>query len=70
MDLDLLMTSSIRAFATVARWERPTSAPLSASIDQPGRFEQGPDEKNGREGFMDGFIFKVKIPLGGLRIQS
>src|SRR5690349_20308547 len=27
------------------RWERPSAASLSASSDQSGRFEQGPEEK-------------------------
>src|SRR5690606_34981010 len=40
----------IRALAGLARCERPTSAPDSASTVQPGRFAQGPEEKLGLAG--------------------
>ena len=40
----------------LARWERPVAAPLRASSDQPGRLAQGPDEKQGLLGRVEGFI--------------
>jgi hypothetical protein len=59
IDFDFLMTSWMRALAGLARWERPTRALSRASSDQPGRFEQGPDEKYGRLGLKDGFMIKT-----------
>ena len=41
------MTSLSLAFPGLERWERPTSAPSSASGFQPGRLAHGPDEKSG-----------------------
>ena len=58
------MTSSIRALAGFARCERPTSEPPSELSDQPGRLQQGPDEKKGRIGFVAGFIVKRCEKLG------
>ena len=45
-----------RSFLTSepARCERPGENPFSASRDQPGRFAQGPDEKQGFFGFVVG----------------
>ena len=63
------MTSWIRALAGFARCERPTSASLSASSDQPGRLLQGPDEKNGRLGFVAGFMTFERRPKLGLRAR-
>ena len=49
-------TSWIRALAGAARWDRPVRAPLSPSIDQPGRFAQGPEENCGRSGLASGRV--------------
>src|SRR3982751_2165211 len=50
------MALSIRALAGLARCERPTSADLSASVVQPGRFAHGPEEKFGLAGFTAGAV--------------
>lgn len=63
------MTSWMRALAGFARCERPTSASLSASIDHPGRLLQGPDEKNGRFGFVTGFMTGERSVKLGLADQ-
>jgi hypothetical protein len=39
-----------------ARCDRPTAAPFRTSSVQPGRFAQGPEEKQGFLGVCDGFI--------------
>src|SRR5690606_6029343 len=44
----------MRALAGLARCERPTRAPASASTVQPGRFAQGPEEKLGLAGRTSG----------------
>ncbi len=38
------ITACKRCFGALARCERPSSAPASASSDQPGRFAHGPEE--------------------------
>jgi hypothetical protein len=49
-------TSTSRAKPTPERCERPTSAASSAAGDHPGRFAQGPEEKQGLAGRRVGFI--------------
>ena len=49
------ITSASRAFGSLARWLRPSSAPDSASSVKPGRLAQGPEEKLGLAGRMSGF---------------
>ncbi len=54
--LERSITACSRCLGAFARCERPSSAPESASSDQPGRFAQGPEEKCGRRGRTLGFI--------------
>ncbi len=50
------MAAASLAFPLLARCERPRTASFSASSDQPGRFAQGPEEKQGLFGLTEGFI--------------
>ncbi|CUX01247.1 conserved hypothetical protein [Agrobacterium salinitolerans str. Hayward 0363] len=47
------------ALPTLARCERPSGASERASSDQPGRFEQGPEEKCVLPGRTSGFTISV-----------
>ena len=44
------ITSASFALPGFERCERPSTASLSASVLQPGRFAHGPEEKKGRSG--------------------
>ena len=57
------MASFRRLRPSLERCERPTRALPSTSGRQPGRFAQGPDEKNGWAGFVSGFGFCDIGPL-------
>src|SRR3569833_2827488 len=60
------MAFSIRALAGLARCDRPTSADLSTSVVQPGRYAHGPDEKLGYAGFTAGAVgISAKATLPG-----
>ena len=50
------MTSASLGLPTLARCERPRAASFKASRLQPGRFAQGPEEKQGFLGLWVGFI--------------
>ena len=58
------ITSWMRASPAAERCERPTSAADSAAGDQPGRFAQGPEEKQGLRGRRDGFIKGCSLQIG------
>ena len=61
------ITSRMRASGSLARCERPTSAPSNAASDQPGRLEQGPEEKFGLSGRISGLagVFMTRFRLRG-----
>jgi hypothetical protein len=50
------ITSASFAFPIFDRCDRPTAAPRSTSLDHPGRFADGPEEKHGFLGSKVGFM--------------
>src|SRR5580704_15022304 len=50
------ITSESLDLPIFARWERPSAASFSVSRLQPGRFAQGPEEKQGFLGSNVGFM--------------
>ena len=61
------MTSTRRALPGPERWERPSSAASSVESDHPGRFAQGPEEKQGLAGLRIGFIETIPCRIDATR---
>src|SRR5579885_3009213 len=64
------MTAWSRALPCFERCERPRQASASASGVQPGRLAQGPEEKQGFRGRVEGFMERVRQLAVGRRGPS